>query len=133
MRVAVQPGWHSLSAVGGFGHADGAVTAIAEVVGHGRVGGGADVGRNIGAGAAVVAAHVDRGRSGIWVAIDVTGTGAVAAPHGTGVGAVVGGDVGAIAAAVPAHPPGLGGQSGNELDGGEGEFGQYLHNLAFFS
>jgi hypothetical protein len=89
--------------------ADRGVAAVAEVVPHGPVGGGADVRRHVGPGAAVVSAHVDRGVSGVGVAIDVSGTGAATVPHGTGIGPVVGGDVSAVAAVVPAHPPSLGG------------------------
>src|ERR1035437_7039680 len=99
-----QPRHAGLPAVGRLGHAGGAVAAVAEVVGHGPVGGGADVRRHVGAGATVVSAHVNRGVGGVGVAIDVTGTGAIAAPHGTVIGAVVGSDVSAAAAVVPAHP-----------------------------
>ena len=53
-------------------------------------------------------------------------------PQGTRIGAVVGGDVGAAAAVVPAHPPGLGGQSGDEHHGGEGESDQCFHCLVIF-
>ena len=54
-------------------HPDGAVAAVAEVVGHGRVGGGADVRPDVRAGAAGVAAHVYGRVSGVGVSIDITG------------------------------------------------------------
>ena len=129
-----------------------AVAAIAEVVGHGAVGGRADVRGHVGSAAAVVAAHFHGRRRRVGIAIDVAGTAAErgAAGRGTeagvagrvavgrhgGVGgagraAIVAAHVGAVGAGVAVDPFGAGREGGGEQDEGKGDFGQGFHGRVF--
>jgi hypothetical protein len=111
-------------------HTDGAEAAVAEVVGHGVVGSGADVGQDVGTVRTVVVAHAHRGGGGVGVLVFVEGAGAAAvAAQGTGAGAVMGLHVGAVAAEVAAHPLRLGGGGGEQEGGEEGEFGEGIHGF----
>jgi uncharacterized protein (DUF433 family) len=110
-------------------HADRAVAAVAEVVGHGVVGRCAHVRENISTAASVVTVHMDGWGSGVGIAIDVAGAGT--ATQRAVVGAVVRRDVGAVAAEVATNGSSLSGKGAGQEDDGEGEFGQSFHSILF--
>ena len=113
-------------------HADGAVTAIAEVVGHGVVGGCSDVRGHVCAGAPVVPAHVHRGVSGVRVAINViaAGTGVAGITAGrAAAGAVIRCDIRAVTAEMTADLARLGRNRAGQHRGDKEKCFQSFHSL----
>ena len=108
----------------------GRIAAIAEVVGHGVVGGRADVGSDVRAGAAVVPSDRHRRIRGVRVAVHVARTSAC--PQGTVAGPETGCNVSAVAAVIAADWSGLGGDGRDQQNGSEDEFDESFHDFCLF-